>query len=436
MSLENDNFEKVSNKETDDSEEKYFNEKISSEEGDNKYSKEFEKLMNDFIVDLKTSFNEYENVINSYYENGELKYNFLFEHVMKEFPEKFFDILYENEELFEKTEENKKELLPGIDFVELWNLDGISNGIKEKIWKYLQLVLFSVVSHVKSDESFGDTAKLFEAINEDEFRDKLEKTIGDMSSLFESMGLNEDENTDENTSADNNDQENEENETKKEKKTRNMFDKSDLPNADDIHKHISSMMEGKLGKLATEIAEETAAEMDIDMNNISSEEDIFKKLFKNPSKLMSLVKKVGGKLDSKIKAGDIKESELMNEASELMKKMKDMPGLDNIQDMLKNMNIPGMGKKAKFNMAAFERMQKMEEKKQQVREKARQKAEEKKTMNEQLEALKKQFEQISPEEQEKRDRELMELIQQEEEEEKNQVKSEKIKKKKKKKGKK
>lgn len=417
MSLENDNFEK-----------EFLNEKVSEDE--NKYSKEFEKLMNDFIVDLKTSFNEYENVINNYYENDELKYDFLFDHVMKEFPEKFFDILYENEELFENTKENKKELLPGIDFVELWHLDGISDGIKEKIWKYLQLVLFSVVSHIKSDESFGDTAKLFEAINEDEFRDKLEKTIGDMSSLFENMGLNEEENKDEDENIQDDDN------TENTKKPRNMFDRSDLPNADDIHKHISSMMEGKLGKLATEIAEETAAEMDIDMNNISSEEDIFKKLFKNPSKLMSLVKKVGGKLDSKIKAGDIKESELMDEASELMKKMKNMPGLDNIQDMLKNMNIPGMGKKAKFNMAAFERMQKMEERKQQVREKARQKAEEKRTMNEQLEALKKQFEKISPEEQEKRDRELMELIQQEEEEEKNQVKSEKIKKKKKKKGKK
>ena len=216
-----------------------------------------------------------------------------------------------------------------------------------------------------------------------------------------------------------------------------MFDKSNLPNPDDIHKHISSMMEGKLGKLASEIAEETAAEMDIDMNNINSEQDVFKTLFKNPSKLMGLVKKVGGKLDSKIKSGEIKESELMDEASELMKKMKDMPGMENIQDMLKKMNIPGMGKKARFNTAAFERMQRMEEQKEKVREKARQKAEERKSMNEQLDALKKQFENITPEEQEKRDQILMDLIKEEEEQEKNNTskKSEK-KKKKKKKGKK
>ena len=43
-------------------------------------------------------------------------------------------------------------------------------------------------------------------------------------------------------------------------------------------------------------------------------------------------------------------------------------------------------------------------------ERARKKAEQKKSMNEQLEELKKQFENITPEEQEKRDRDLMELI--------------------------
>ena len=41
---------------------------------------------------------------------------------------------------------------------------------------------------------------------------------------------------------------------------------------------------------------------------------------------MNMVKKVGSKLDSKLKSGEIKESELMEEASQLMEKMKNMPG--------------------------------------------------------------------------------------------------------------
>ena len=68
---------------------------------------------------------------------------------------------------------------------------------------------------------------------------------------------------------------------------------------------------------------------------------------------MNLVKNVGTKLDSKIKSGDIKESELMQEASELMNKMKDMPGMGNMEDMLNKMASNFGGKGAKFNMNAF-----------------------------------------------------------------------------------
>ena len=52
--------------------------------------------------------------------------------------------------------------------------------------KYLQLILFSVSKNVNSQESFGDTAKLFEAINEDELKNKLEETMKDMEAWFNS----------------------------------------------------------------------------------------------------------------------------------------------------------------------------------------------------------------------------------------------------------
>ena len=43
---------------------------------------------------------------------------------------------------------------------------------KSTIWKYLQLILFSIVPNITSEDSFGDSAKLFEAINQDEFKEK------------------------------------------------------------------------------------------------------------------------------------------------------------------------------------------------------------------------------------------------------------------------
>ena len=70
--------------------------------------------------------------------------------------------------------------------------------------------------------------------------------------------------------------------------------------------------------------------------------DVFSKLFKNPGKMMGLVNKISSKLDSKMKSEDISQEDLMKEATDLMSKMKDMPGMPNIQELLKKMQKPGM----------------------------------------------------------------------------------------------
>ena len=72
-----------------------------------------------------------------------------------------------------------------------------------------------------------------------------------------------------------------------------------------------------------------------------------------------MVKKVGSKLDEKIKSGEIKESELMQEASQLMGKMKNIPGVKNMEALLKKMgmtNPTGMGAmgKQKINLNAMQ----------------------------------------------------------------------------------
>jgi len=126
-----------------------------------------------------------------------------------------------------------------------------------------------------------------------------------------------------------------------------------LPNPDDIQDHINGLLDGKLGNLAKEIAAETADELNLNAGDATSVNDVFKNLLKNPTQLMGLVKNVGGKLDSKIKSGEIKESELMQEASDLLSKMKDMPGMGDIQSMLKKMGMGG-GQGGKVNLGAME----------------------------------------------------------------------------------
>ena len=313
---------------------------------------EFTKVIKDFIGDLKTTFPEYNPLINKWWTSKE-KFNSvendeernklmddaekkdtknLFEFCQKKLPPRFFDILYQNDEMFKEESTLDTEFLPNLHFKNLWQFD-ISEKTRETIWKYLQLIMFSIVGTLDNKDAFGDTAKLFEAINEDEFKSKLEETLSHMQGLFDSSGnLNEGA---ENLGA--------------------GLNMEDMPNAHDIHEHITGMLGGKLGQLAKEIAEETAANLNMDMENMTDMKDVFNNLIKNPTKLMGLVKTVGDKLDSRIKSGELKESELISEATEIMNRMKNMPGMGNIQSMLSKMgmgNLSGLG--GKVNMGAME----------------------------------------------------------------------------------
>ncbi len=295
---------------------------------------EFQKVIMDLSNDILNTFPEYKEKYNDDLKNLENKESVdnVFEYCKKVYPERFFDILYQNNDIWENSEINTL-FLPDIDFKEMMLDESVSEQTKSTIWKYLQIILLSVTSSLSDGESFGDTAKLFEAINEDEFKAKLEETVNQMHDLFGSM------------EGDNN------NEKPKDSK----INLDDLPNPEDIHNHITGMLDGKLGRLAREIAQETAENLDIDMEGSQDVGDVFKKLFSNPGKLMNLVKDVGGKLDAKIKSGDINEEELLSEATNIMQKMKDMPGMpgmDGIQEMLSKMGMP-KGKMNNANMNKF-----------------------------------------------------------------------------------
>lgn len=296
---------------------------------------EFYKIINDFTNDISITYPEYAPMINKWWskqeENIQNETLFVFKHCVKVFPERFFDILYKNTDIFDENSDINTEFLPGIVFKYLWTSD-ISENTRETIWKYLQLILFSILGTVQNSSDFGDTAKLFEAINEDELKSKLEETLANMNNLFDSS-----ENMFTTTDL-----------------SESSFNIENLPNADELHNHINNMMGGKLGKLAMELAEETANELNIDIDNNADAQSVFQKLFKNPGKLMNMIKNISNKIDSKLKSGEIKESELMEEGLELLNKMKSMPGMGNMQQLFSQMGLNGLGKGGKLNMGAME----------------------------------------------------------------------------------
>jgi hypothetical protein len=321
---------------------------MSAKDSDNKTEEktltDIKKIVIDFTRDILVTFPEQTNtlhpdlqaLLNETNTDTTPALLAVYAHCKKVYPERFFDILYQNNDVFA----NPIEFLPGMDFSLLWADKDLSEKTRETIWKYLQLLLFTMVSSISDGSSFGDTAKLFEAIDENEFKSKLEETIAQMQNVFaKDEGA---EGAEGNTNEDADGVPN--------------INLSDLPDPKDIHEHVTGMMNGKLGKLAREIAEETAADLNMDMENAGSVNDVFQTLFKNPAKLMNLVKTVGSKLDTKLKSGDMKESELLQEASDIMQKMKSMPGMGDLQAMLAKMGMGHMmpgGGGGKVNTSAM-----------------------------------------------------------------------------------
>jgi len=92
---------------------------------------------------------------------------------------------------------------------------------------------------------------------------------------------------------------------------------------------------------------------------------------------MDLVKNVGTKLETRMKSGDIKESELLAEASEMINKMKAMPGMGNIREMLAKMGMGGLAKGGKLDLNAMEVKLNQTMKTAKMKERMRQKLDEK-----------------------------------------------------------
>jgi hypothetical protein len=280
----------------------------------------FNQIIDDFVKDLLVTFPELKETITTITKETYLA------HCTEMYPKIFFELLYENDKLFEEP----CFLLPGVDFTILMKDPLVTDKTKKTIWKYLQLILFSVVDTLNGSDTFGDTSKLFEAINENDLHKKIAETMDGMKDFF----VNEPDIS------------------------------GDFMDPDKLKGHLDGLMGGKIGSLAKEIAEETAS-------SIGNQEEFMQTIMKNPQKILSLVKDIGGKLESKIKSGQVKESELLEEATELIDKMKDMPG---IKEMMSKM---GMNGKIDFKAMANKMQQSMKSTK--TKERLQKKMEERKT---------------------------------------------------------
>lgn len=322
---------------------------------------DFPKLLVDFTKDLSLTFPEYSHLWEKWATLSipEVEVRHVFEYCLTILPQRFFDVLYQNDDIFNSDSEINTMFLPGVDFKILYNSENVSDNTKKSIWKYLQVILLSAINSVKNKTDFGDTMNIFDSVSETDLQEKLQETIDGISEFFKSTGLDE-----EPTNESNNDSTAENNTSAPDFESfSKSFDfKNMSTNAEELHEHLKGLFDGKIGSLAKEMAEEISKDLGNilgeDGENITSTQDILKKMIRNPKKLMDLMKSVSNKLNDKMKKGDISQDELMKEATEWMEKMKEMGGNEQFGDIFKNLakNMGGLGKNTKIDMNAMNRL--------------------------------------------------------------------------------
>jgi hypothetical protein len=322
----------------------------------------------DFITDLTKVFPEYAFLWERWSTADDNEYERLHQHFLAVFPERFFDIMNSNSEIFSESSTANTMFLPDVDFKVLFNCEGVSENTKTSMWKYLQLLLFTVLGSMKDSSNFGDAMNMFESMDENDLQSKMQETMAGLGEFFEQA-------QNEAAAAAEEHQEEEEDATTSDKQKSKPFK---LPKPEVLMEHMKTLMDGKLGKLAKELTEEFTEDLkdmfdESDQNK--SVKDIMAQIMKDPKKIMSIMKKITDRLQKKMKSGDISQEELMKEVSGIAEKFKEMGGGEDIMKhfasgpfakMFKNMagNAAAAGTPLSKHSAMKERLRKKMEEKQ------------------------------------------------------------------------
>jgi len=244
---------------------------------------EFPKLINDFINDIQTAFPEFKPIISKYNTND--NYLNLYIHCNEVYQQHYDKILCRNNEIFDRK--NNTEFLPGVSFTYIWHYDDINDNHRDMIWNYLQMIMITVINQDQIREKTSEVKKTLQTLEEN----LSQHTVGG----------------DETSS----------------------FSEDDLKDL---------VFNNKLADIAKEIADETSQLFDLEnMKDVHDINGLMSTLFKNPNTMTSIVKNVSEKLDSKLKTGNINEAELVEEATKMMDKFKNIPGMSNVYDMMNTM---------------------------------------------------------------------------------------------------
>jgi len=193
------------------------------------------------------------------------------------------------------------QLMKGIDFKRIWNQHELTEGSKESIWKYLQILYLIGTFVLKENNKYNELLKKQQSIVRDLLQNmKYEKKIKNDAEKL--------------------------NQSEIEKESKSGFDMSALSELFDENNVI------------TQIAQEIAKEINLSGEIGNDPMKIINMLFNQDSgQLQEIITKVSSKLTSVLKEKGLSEQELLEQAktmnSKVFSKLKGIPGMPDLEQL-------------------------------------------------------------------------------------------------------
>lgn len=328
----------------------------------------FNSTVMDLVSELKGTFPELNDIIDERYVSLSPDDNTVMEWFEANAKDHHSKLTAKDASLFK--EHTSLFLLPDINFSQLWKCK-LTRANKNAIWKYLHVLLLLVSHHnmqettqsvatVPTTESSGENAT-------NTLSDNMKSTFEQWNKMLDDKQLAPEE------------LQSMKNQSEKIMKLMETLHKSNEEEGDDEENEDDTASEGS-GKAPTmedlkndpfvrqlenskiaQFAKELTDEIDMGSLGLSEKDakvesfqDVFGIMGKDPQKMFGLVKSVGDKIQSKMKSGDIQQSELLGEAQQLMRSMQ-------TSDTFKQMFKGAKGKKGRGKGAGFDPHQMFQE---------------------------------------------------------------------------
>ena len=271
----------------------------------------FNDYTRDFVRDIQTTFPEYKELLQDYYQDILTDESQNTDKHVKRFMRKMREF---KTEISSKSPDLYKEpvfILKNLDFKILFESEDLSSESREKMWEYIQTLFVLGESIINDSERVKKLVKNFKRLRKpDESENAEEAEESEEADEEDEHILNMLKNLSER--------------------------KSDKPLDENMFEN------GMIGKLAQELSEELDIEkMGLNISEEGNVDSVFSNLLSgdNPMKFMNLIQTVGQKIQNKMESNGLDQEALVNEATSMMSNLQGSNSLfDNLMKQAGNLS--------------------------------------------------------------------------------------------------